>query len=48
VPEILTRVLERYRLEADSDGRDMLWAATQMLMGLRYPVEEIESIAGGI
>ncbi len=52
-PERVRGVLEAIseRLEAETTSQDqktILWAATKMLMGLRYPKERVEELTRGI
>ena len=48
LPEVLTAVARRLKEEASPQGMKLLWAATKVLMGLRYTEEQIDTIAEGI
>jgi predicted transposase YdaD len=45
LPEVLTAVARRFKEEASPEQVKLLWAATKVLMGLRYPEEQIDPIA---
>lgn len=48
LPEVLTAVAERLRDEAAPELRATLWAATAILMGLRYPREQVGELIKGV
>ncbi len=48
LPRILTSVAQRLKAEADPATLELFWAATRILMGLRYRPGDIEAIAGEI
>jgi hypothetical protein len=45
LPDVLTAVARRLKDEAGPEIMKLLWAATKVLMGLRYPQGQIDSIA---
>lgn len=48
LPGVIGRIGQRLRDEADSDVARKLWAATFVLMGLRYPAEVAEQLLQGV
>jgi predicted transposase YdaD len=48
VPEVLVTISERFVREASSEQAATLWAATKVLMGLRYPKEQVEEFTRGV
>jgi hypothetical protein len=40
IPRVIDQMKERIDAEATAAEKDLLWAATYFLMGLRYPVDE--------
>jgi predicted transposase YdaD len=48
VPAVLLAVSERLIREASSEQAATLWAATKVLMGLRYPKEQVEEFERGV
>jgi predicted transposase YdaD len=47
VPEVLMAISERLVREANAEQAATLWAATKVLMGLRYPKEQVEGFTKG-
>jgi hypothetical protein len=47
-PNILRRVLERFRNEASPNEAVRLWTATELLLGLRYPPTVVDQILQGV
>ena len=48
LPEVLTAVAERLKQEAPVELRKILWASTMILMGARYPREQVEEMIRGV
>jgi predicted transposase YdaD len=48
LPEVLTMVAERLKREADPELRKTLWTSTRLLMGLRYPREQVGELIEGV
>jgi predicted transposase YdaD len=48
VPEVLLTISERFVREASSEQAATLWAATKVLMGLRYAKEQVEEFTRGV
>ena len=46
--EVLTAVAGRLRAEAGPESQRTLWTATAILMGLRYPREQVEQLIEGV
>jgi hypothetical protein len=47
VPGVLMAISERFVREANPDQAAVLWAATKVLMGLRYSEEQVEEFTKG-
>ena len=47
VPEVLMAISERLVRETSPEQAATLWAATKVLMGLRYPKEQVEGFMRG-
>jgi predicted transposase YdaD len=47
VPEVLMAISERLASETNAEQAATLWAATKVLMGLRYPKEQVEGFTKG-
>ena len=47
VPEVLMAISERLVRETNAEQAATLWAATKVLMGLRYPKEQVEAFTKG-
>ena len=48
VPEVLMAISERFVRETSPEQAATLWAATKVLMGLRYPKEQVEVFTTGV
>ncbi len=48
VPEVLMAISERFVRETSPEQAVTLWAATKVLMGLRYPKEQVEVFTRGV
>jgi predicted transposase YdaD len=48
LPEVVQRMGERIEGEAERTEAGILWTATYLLMGLRYPRETISQLLGGV
>ncbi len=48
LPEVIHRMRERIEAEASGEEEELMWTRTQLLMGLRYTKEEIESAVKGV
>ncbi len=48
LPEVLAAVGQRLKQEAAPALQETLWAATKLLMGLRYPDEQVEQLVKGV
>jgi hypothetical protein len=48
LPEVLTAVAERLNQEAPLELRKILWVSTTILMGSRYPREQVEALIRGV
>jgi hypothetical protein len=48
VPEVLLAISDRLKQQASPEEAAMLWDATRILMGLRYPGEKVDSIFEGV
>ena len=48
VPEVLMAISERFVHETTPEQAVTLWAATKVLMGLRYPKEQVEVFTRGV
>jgi predicted transposase YdaD len=48
VSEVLVTISERFARETSSEQAATLWAATKVLMGLRYPKEQVEMLTRGV
>jgi predicted transposase YdaD len=48
VPEVLMAISERFVHETSPEQAVTLWAATKVLMGLRYPKEQVEVFTRGV
>jgi hypothetical protein len=47
VPELLVVISDRLLRETSPEQAATLWAATQILMGLRYPKQQVEELEVG-
>jgi predicted transposase YdaD len=48
VPEVLMAISERFVRETSPEQAVTLWAATKVLMGLRYPKEQVDTFTKGV
>jgi predicted transposase YdaD len=48
LPGVLTAVAERLKREAPLELRKILWASTMIMMGARYPREQVEALIRGV
>ena len=48
VSEVLLAISERSILETSPGQAVTLWAATKVLMGLKYPKEQVEEFTRGV
>ncbi len=48
LPSVIQRLDERFEREASTMAANELWAATQLLLGLRYDAGEVGRLLGGI
>ena len=48
VPDVLMAISERFVRETSPEQAVTLWAATKVLMGLRYPKEQVEVFTRGV
>jgi predicted transposase YdaD len=48
VPGVLVAISERFVRETTPEQAATLWAATKVLMGLRYPKEQVEDFERGV
>ncbi len=48
LPEVLTAVAERLKREAPLELRKILWASMMIMMGARYPREQVEEMIRGV
>jgi predicted transposase YdaD len=48
LPEVLVAISERLISETSSEQAATIWAATKVLMGLRYSIEQVEEMVRGV
>jgi predicted transposase YdaD len=48
IPEVLVAISERMTTESSPDQAATIWAATKILLGLRYSIEQVEEMVRGV